>query len=136
MSPNAMHAPARVRLDKWLWVARFFRTRSLAAQAVEAGRVRAGGERVKPARAVSPGERLEIVRDGLSWEVEVLGLAQQRGPASAAALLYLEGEASRTRREEALALRKASGAGMARLPGRPTKKQRRDMEQWRRGDER
>lgn len=85
----------RVRIDKWLWAARFFRTRSLAAQAVDGGRVRVNGERVKPARDLRRGDELVIHIGELEWVIEVRALSTQRGPASVAQALYEEREQSR-----------------------------------------
>ena len=118
----------RMRLDKWLWVARFFKTRTLAAQAIEAGQVRLGDERVKPAHPVRPGDAVSVRRDTLAWHVRVLAVAQRRGSASDAALLYRENDESVTAREEALAQRRAERAATPRYPGRPTKKERRKLE--------
>ena len=77
----------RVRLDKWLWAARFYRTRSLATDAIESGQVRVDGDRVKPAHPVRPGSRISIRKRDLAWDVEVLGSSERRGPATEAALL-------------------------------------------------
>ncbi|GIX30042.1 MAG: hypothetical protein KatS3mg124_0514 [Porticoccaceae bacterium] len=108
---------SRVRLDKWLWAARFFRTRSLAQAAVEGGKVKVAGERTKPGRSVTVGMRLEIRRGGELWEVEVTGLSQERRGATEAALLYRETEASRRAREAAAAARKSGErAAPARRP--------------------
>ena len=88
-----------VRLDVWLWAARFFRTRSLARQALDNGKVDVDGQRAKPARLVRIGDQLKIVRGEESFEIEVQGLADTRGPASVAQRLYAENETSRARRE-------------------------------------
>jgi ribosome-associated heat shock protein Hsp15 len=117
----------RIRLDKWLWAARFYRTRSLAAQAIDAGQARLNGERVKPAHVVRVGDDVSIGRDGIVREVEVTSLSERRGPATAAALLYRETEASAAARAEALAQRKAATAAEPRFPGRPTKRDRRKL---------
>jgi ribosome-associated heat shock protein Hsp15 len=114
-----------VRLDKWLWAARFFKTRSLAAKAVEGGKVRLNGESAKPSRDIRCGDELAIRAGELEWVVEVKALSRQRGPAAQAALLYAEREDSRTRRQAALALRKAQPHPAAGVKGRPTKKDRR-----------
>jgi ribosome-associated heat shock protein Hsp15 len=105
-----------MRLDKWLWAARFFRTRALAQQAIEAGRVRVGGERVKPSKAVRTGDLLAIRIQEVDWEIAVRGLSERRGPAAAARLLYEEQEESRRRRARAGtgAARPADQAGPAR----------------------
>lgn len=127
-------AAERVRIDKWLWAARFFKTRSLAAQAVEGGKARLNGERVKPAKDVRPGDIVSVRAGELEWTVAVLGLSEQRGPASVAARLYAESEASRAKRELMLAMRKSGPQALADSHGRPTKRDRRRLEQFRRGD--
>lgn len=122
----------RQRIDQWLWMARFFKTRSLAAQAVEAGRARVGGERVKPSRELKPGDEV-LVRSGeLEWKVEVRAMGLRRGPASEAMALYAEGEESRTRREQLVAMRKATPRREAH-EGRPTKRERREIDRFKRG---
>lgn len=118
----------RLRFDKWLWAARFYRTRTLAAQAIEAGQARLADERVKPAHVVRAGDTVTVRRDGFTWEVRVLAVSERRGGATEAALLYRESEASLAAREEALAQRRAERATAARHPGRPTKKERRKLE--------
>jgi len=113
------------RLDKWLWVARFFKTRGQAAAAITGGKVQVGGERVKPSRHVGPGTRLEIRRGPVQWQVEVSGVARHRRPAKEAALLYEESPKSIARREHEAERRKLeAGARRARL-GRPSKRDRR-----------
>jgi ribosome-associated heat shock protein Hsp15 len=114
-----------MRLDKWLWAARFFRTRSLAQQAIEAGRVRVAGERVKPSRVVRTGDLLAIRIQEFDWEIAVRGLSERRGPAAAARLLYEEREESRMRREARRAQR--GGAPEPALHGRPSKQDRRAL---------
>ena len=114
-----------LRIDKWLWAARFFKTRSLAAKAVDGGRVRVNGEGAKPSRVLKPGDELAIRAGELEWVVEVKALSRQRGPAAQAALLYAEHEDSRARRLEAVAQRKAQPHPAAGVKGRPTKKDRR-----------
>jgi ribosome-associated heat shock protein Hsp15 len=114
-----------LRIDKWLWAARFFKTRSLAAKAVDGGKVRLNGTPAKPARAIKPGDELAIRVGELEWVVEVMALSTQRGPAAKAALLYAEREDSRARREAAIAARKAQVHPAAGVKGRPTKKDRR-----------
>ncbi len=113
------------RIDKWLWAARFFKTRSLAAKAVDGGRVRLNGAGTKPSRGLKVGDELAIRVGELEWVVEVKALSRQRGPAAQAALLYAEREDSRTRRLAAIALRKAQAHPAALVKGRPTKKDRR-----------
>lgn len=114
-----------VRLDQWLWAARFFKTRSLAKQAIENGRVEVDGQRAKPARAVRLGDRLDVRRGDERFEVEVLGLSAERGPAPVAQALYSESEASRLRREQARAERAARRDGYRPPEQRPDKRARR-----------
>lgn len=114
-----------VRLDLWLWAARFFKTRALAKQAIETGKVEIAGQRAKPARAVRVGDALKIVRGEEVFEVEVCGLSDTRGPASVAQKLYDEPEASRQRREAARATRAAERAGFRAPETKPDKRARR-----------
>ena len=126
---NAAPAAAECeRVDKWLWAARFYRTRSLAGTAVEAGQVRVNGERVKPARLLRPSERVTVRKAGFQWDVEVTGVGVRRGPASEASQLYRESEASRAARETEAARRRAAAASHPVLDGRPTKRDRRKLE--------
>ncbi len=118
----------RVRFDKWLWTARFYRTRSLAAQAIDAGQTRCAGERVKPAHAVRVGDAVTIRTQGIVREVVVTALSDRRGGAAEAAKLYLETEESARLREEETLRRRAAAAVQPRFPGRPTKRQRRKLE--------
>ncbi len=115
----------RLRIDKWLWAARFYKTRSLAALAVENGRVRLDGERVKPAKEIRPGDRLRVQIGEFEWDIAVLLLSNQRGPATQARTLYEESEASRLRRSEQAAERRLSSDPAVGIKGRPTKKARR-----------
>ncbi len=118
-------AQATVRLDLWLWAARFYKTRSLARQAVETGKVEVGGQRAKASRAVRVGDALKVARGEEIFEIAVTGLSDTRGPASAAQTLYAETEASRAAREHARALRAAERNGY-RAPGtKPDKRARR-----------
>ena len=114
-----------VRLDVWLWAARFFRTRSLARQAIENGKVDVDGQRAKPARQVRVGNALRVVRGEESFEVEVRALSDVRGPASVAQALYFESEVSRARREAARTNRAAERAGYQPPHGKPDKRARR-----------
>ncbi len=116
---------ASVRLDLWLWAARFYKTRALAKQAIETGKVEVGGQRAKPARSVRPGDVLQIVRGEERFEVEVLALSDARGPASVAQALYRESEASRLAREQARALRAAERNGFRAPETKPDKRARR-----------
>lgn len=119
------HSADNVRIDQWLWAARFFKTRSLAKQAVEAGRVEIGGQRPKPSRAVRAGDRLDIVRGEERFEIEVLGISAVRGPAPVAQALYAETDASRARREQARAEKAAMRDGYRPPEQRPDKRARR-----------
>ena len=116
---------ARLRIDKWLWAARFFKTRSLASQAVEGGRVKLNGDRVKPAKEIRHGDGVSIHIGDLEWDVEVCGISDRRGPASQARLLYTESEASLVRRQERVAQRKQHMDPADTIKGRPTKRDRR-----------
>ncbi|MEP6656581.1 MAG: RNA-binding S4 domain-containing protein [Betaproteobacteria bacterium] len=127
-APGSEDDVARVRFDKWLWAARFYKTRSLAAQAIDAGQARLNRERVKPAHAVRPGNGVTVRKEGTVWEVQVLALADRRGSASDAALLYTETEQSVTIRAEEAAKSRAAAATQPRYTGRPTKRQRRKLE--------
>jgi ribosome-associated heat shock protein Hsp15 len=118
----------KVRIDKWLWAARFFKTRSLATEAVAGGRVHMDGQRVKPAKEVRVGDRLEITIGEAIFAVEVLGLADKRGPASLAQGLYEESEESRARRERQRELRRMAPPLGHDLQGRPSKRDRRRLE--------
>ncbi len=114
-----------VRLDLWLWAARFFKTRSLAKQAVEHGKIEVGGQRPKASRAVRVGDALKVTRGDEVFELEVLGLSGTRGPAKVAQTLYAESDASRQAREEARARRAAERVGYKPPEGRPDKRARR-----------
>ena len=123
-----------MRLDKYLWAARFFKTRSLAAEAIEAGRVSVNGERAKPSKAVKPGDALAVRRPPWEHLVTIRALSDKRGPASAAQALYEEAAESRERREALAAELKAMPPPV--FKGRPTKKDRRTLERFhRRQDE-
>jgi ribosome-associated heat shock protein Hsp15 len=115
----------RLRIDKWLWAARLYKTRSLAARAVEGGRVKLNGERAKPGKGVRPGDRLEVRSGELQWFVEVRAVSARRGPASEAARLYAEGKESTSRREHMLLMRRAGPHPAQDTHGRPTKRDRR-----------
>ncbi len=120
-----------VRLDKWLWAARFFKTRSAAQQAVEGGKVKLNGERIKPAKELRQGDELLIQIGQAEWTIRVEQLSDKRGPATVARTLYAEDEASRLRREEQAALRKFAADPAQDRHGRPTKRDRRVLERWR-----
>ena len=116
-----------MRLDKWLWAARFFKTRSLATQAIDNGRVKLNGERVKPARDVKPGDRLDLRIGEAEWTLTVQALAMQRGPAPVAQALYVEDPASLARRQQQASDRKLAASPAATIKGRPTKRDRRQI---------
>jgi ribosome-associated heat shock protein Hsp15 len=114
-----------VRLDKWLWAARFFKTRSLATEAVDRGRVTVNGDRAKPARNVKIGDVLEIDNGSDQWEVDVMGLSDVRGPAPVARNLYEETDVSVARRAAVAENRRLFREPSADFKGRPTKRDRR-----------
>ena len=116
-----------VRMDKWLWAARFFKTRALAARACELGRVRSNEQTAKPAREVRVGDLLQVANDGGDFQVEVLLLSEMRGPASVAQTLYRETEASRELRLKLAEERRAAGHLDASSEGRPSKRDRREI---------
>ncbi len=124
---DAIRDSPRVRIDKWLWAARFFKTRSLAAQAVEGGRVQWNGQRTKPARDLQAGDELVIHIGELEWAIEVRALSMRRGPVSEAQKLYAESASSRQRRFEAVAARKLAVEPRRTEIGRPTKRDRRQL---------
>lgn len=125
MNERTENAP--VRLDKWLWAARFFKTRGLAAEAIKGGKVEINGAKAKASRTLQIGDLLRIRRGQELFEVHVADLSQQRGPAAQAALLYQETQASRRQREELASLRKAEAQSRPKFPGRPTKRDRREI---------
>ncbi|KXU90606.1 RNA-binding protein [Caballeronia megalochromosomata] len=125
---------ARLRIDKWLWAARFFKTRSLASDAVEKGRVKIGGANVKPSKDVRVGDIVEIDIERLVWQVEVLGLCDVRGPATVAQTLYAETAEGRAKRLTEAERRKNFREPTAGLQGRPTKRDRRTIDKFSRSD--
>ena len=118
-----------VRIDKWLWAARFFKTRSLATDAVSGGKARLNGAPTKPAHDVKPGDRLDIFNGETRWQVIVLGLSEKRGPASEARQLYEELPDSIAAREAEQMLRKFTSEPASEIHGRPTKLDRRKLTQ-------
>lgn len=116
-----------MRLDKWLWAARFFKTRTLATDAINGGKVQVNGARVKAAREIKVDERLEISTGEVRWEVTVKALSDKRGPAPEARLLYEESPASAAAREAQQSNRKLQADPAATLHGRPTKRDRRQL---------
>lgn len=128
--------PTGLRLDKWLWAARFFKTRQLAVEAINGGKVHINGQRAKPEREVRPGTRLRIHKGSLEWEITAEKIPKQRRPASEAITFYSESEQSRDRREAIMAEEKLLRAAAPRTPeSRPNKKQRRMIHRFTRGEE-
>ena len=125
-----------VRIDKWLWAARFFKTRGLATDAVLGGHVQLNGARVKPAKGVRVGDRLDIRIGTVPWTVDVLGVSEKRGPATVARTLYAETPESTAAREAQAAQRKLAQPLGADLGARPTKQDRRRLEALRRAQRR
>jgi ribosome-associated heat shock protein Hsp15 len=123
----------KVRIDKWLWAARFFKTRSLATDACDGGKVKVNGAAVKPAKDVRAGDRIAFSAGRADWEVEVLALADQRGSATLAQTLYSENETSRAGREAQAEQRRKFAEPAAAIYSRPTKKDRRSLDKWRGG---
>jgi ribosome-associated heat shock protein Hsp15 len=119
-----------LRVDKWLWAARFFKTRSQAAHALDGGRVLVNGARAKPAKALKPGDELSIRVAEIDYTVQVVALSVRRGPAADAARLYQETEESQRKREQAR-LHRTAADPTAAIRGRPTKKARRAFERLR-----
>ena len=116
-----------MRLDKWLWAARFFKTRSLAQQAIEAGRVRLNDQRVKVSHPLKLADGVAVRVGDFEWQVQVKGLSEKRGPAEQARKLYEETAESRTERERRIELRRWSAEPAAGIRGRPTKRDRRRL---------
>jgi ribosome-associated heat shock protein Hsp15 len=116
-----------VRIDKWLWAARFFKTRSLATDAVSGGKIKLNGAPTKPARDVRIGDLLDIFNGEIRWTVVIQALSEKRGPASEARLLYAETAESVTTREAEQARRKFEHEPAAEIHGRPTKRDRRQL---------
>ena len=130
--PGQAQSMARLRIDKWLWAARFFKTRSLAKQAIEGGKVHCNGERCKCSREIEVGFTLQIRQGFDERTVVVKGLSEQRGGAPQAALLYAETAESQAQRERLAAERKAQNALQEPAAGRPTKQDRRRIQRFKR----
>jgi len=120
-----------MRIDKWLWAARFFKTRSLATRACELGRIQSNGQPAKPSREVRAGDRLHVKNEGGEFDLDVLALSEMRGPAAAAQTLYRETDASREARLKLAEERKAMPHFDAFPAGRPSKRDRRRIHQFR-----
>jgi ribosome-associated heat shock protein Hsp15 len=127
---KTVSADDKCRLDKWLWAARFYKTRSLAADAVDGGKVRVDGDRAKTAKEVKAGMLISIRNKEYEIEVEVTGLSNIRRGAPEAALLYAETERSKTKRDNAKITREADFGIRERGAGRPTKRQQRDIKRF------
>ena len=125
MMPSAADSSAVIRLDVWLWAARFYKTRALAKHAIETGKVDVGGQRAKPSRSVRIGDALVVARGEERFEIEVNALSDMRGPASTAQALYRESDASKLAREQARALRAAERGGFRAPETKPDKRARR-----------
>jgi ribosome-associated heat shock protein Hsp15 len=120
-----------LRLDKWLWASRFFKTRKNASEAISGGKVHINGIRVKPSRNIKIGDTLDITRDGYKYQIEVQGLNDKRRPAKEAQLLYVESEDSLRKREIERELRKQNSASVHQSDKKPNKKERRQIDKWR-----
>ena len=120
----------KLRLDKWLWAARFFKTRSLAAQAIEGGKVKLNGQRIKPAKELHVSDVVDIQIGDDTWQVTVRELSARRGPAEVARKLYEESEESLARRQAQAAMRRVEPEPAAQIHGRPTKRDRRMIKQF------
>ena len=127
--------PNTVRLDKWLWAARFYKTRGLAVEAIEGGKVEVNEDKAKRAKAIRVGDRVRIRLGPYEWRLVVRGLSERRGPASEAQLLYEEEAEGKLLRERHAAQLKAAHQAFPEEKGRPTKKDRRDIERYRRSQE-
>lgn len=124
-----------IRIDKWLWAARFFKTRALAAQAVGGGKVKVNGERAKPAKLICPGDELIVHRGPYEYAVRVRALTERRGPASEAVLLYEEHEESKAAREVLLTRYRAQRGLVPQPKGRPNKHARRALIRFKQGSD-
>ena len=133
--PYPSESDAAMRLDKWLWAARFFKTRQLAVEAINGGKVQVNGQRSKPGKEVRPGTRLRIHKLSLEWDIEIRALALQRRPAVEAQLLYQESEESRERRERQLREQRLLRAGEPRTASKPSKRDRRMIHRFTHGDD-
>ncbi len=123
---------ATVRMDKWLWAARFFKTRAIASRACDLGRIESNGQPAKPARDVRAGDMLQIKSDSGDFQIEVLALSEMRGPAAVAQTLYRETEASKEARRKMVEERKSMPHFEALREGKPSKRDRREINRLRR----
>jgi len=125
VSTPADHENSCLRLDKWLWAARFFKTRRLAVEAIDGGKVQVDGHRSKPGRTVRAGTRIVVHKGSLQWGLVVRAVSRQRRPATEAAMLYVENEESRLRRQALVRERREPSASGPEARGRPNKRERR-----------
>ena len=123
------------RLDKWLWAARFFKTRKQATEAINGGKIHLNGQRTKPGKEIKVGSTLDIVKEPYCWEIEVFSLNKQRRPAAEALQMYHESPQSLEKRLSEIALQKEKREHFATRDERPTKKQRRQIHQFKRGND-
>lgn len=128
--PDPTPPPDRVRLDKWLWAARFYKTRPLAVEAIEGGKVTVNGDKAKRAKLLQVGDEVRVRQGPYEHVVDVRGLSERRGPASEAAALYEERPESRARREELHERLRAAGPTLGWDQGRPTKRDRRRIDRF------
>lgn len=135
MTPPPADPNGALRLDKWLWAARFFKTRRLAVEAINGGRVQVNGLRAKPGRTVQAGTRLIVHKGSLEWDLVVKAVCKQRRPAPEAILLYEESEKSSLRRQELVRQRRESGDETPGTQGRPNKRDRRMIQRFTRKSE-
>ena len=120
-----------MRIDKWLWAARFFKTRAIASRACDLGRITANGLPAKPAREVRVGDLLQVINDSGNFQVDVLALSEMRGPAAVAQTLYRETDLSRELRQKVAAERKANPQADLWRDGKPSKRDRREIDRFR-----
>jgi ribosome-associated heat shock protein Hsp15 len=125
----------RMRLDKWLWAARFFKTRQLAIDAINGGKVHLNGQRTKPGKEIGVGARLKISKDQFTWDITIQALSSQRRPAAEAALLYEESPESIEQRQAEVARRREERSLALQPETRPNKKERRQIHRFKRGPE-
>lgn len=133
--PSGADPQGALRLDKWLWAARFFKTRQLAVEAINGGKVQVNGLRTKPAKTVQAGTRVVVHKGSLEWDLVIKAVCRQRRPASEAILLYEESEDSRLRRQELVQQRRESGDKAQGAKGRPNKRERRMIQRFTRKSE-
>jgi ribosome-associated heat shock protein Hsp15 len=135
MTPTGADPDGALRLDKWLWAARFFKTRQLAVEAINGGKVQVNGLRTKPGKTVQAGTRLLIHKGSLEWDLVIKAVCKQRRPASEAILLYEESEDSHLRRQELIQKRRESGDNAPGAQTRPNKRDRRMIQRFTRKSE-